>query len=462
MKKIAPETERRMMDAISHTTDAVLAGEDPNKAIVKVAREMQLRPGELDLVVHAYNVGQTTHQRKSNEDLLQKRAEFPLADLQVVKHTLYPPQTKEASASVIDTVVSSEYNYSPRAMLQRRHRLMKKASLPEWSQLRDMLIKKAEDLPSEKNEFRPVLNEQRRLQWACDDARRKHASAFDELGSAFNDLTDYFRRPGAHPIPVVKEAVVLMHGNKGKRVMDELISVNPGLTKLSDHHLGHSVLSPGRHAFPVTVDDLDATEAPFTIVNRVLKAAEDVRIAAGELAEANKAAAAHQEHDLAPFVEPLVSPSILGSSSDEREKQSMDPFTTLIGASAATNLAEGLGKLGGPSEDERVSGALASLHDPEHEAQMRAINSQATLQDLMLNDEVISGYDAPEVTDAYNDLVQLSPNIAGQRMLVQSLLRKKLQQGALDTFEQDQILDADKKLRDQAALSQGSQHASII
>jgi hypothetical protein len=65
----------------------------------------------------------------------------------------------------------------------------------------------------------------------------------------------------------------------------------------------------------------------------------------------------------------------------------------------------------------------------------------------MLNDPVISRHDPQTVMDAFNSVTQLAPSIADQRLPLQTLLRKQLEQGALDTFDLDQTLKLEHGLR---------------
>ena len=106
--------------------------------------------------------------------------------------------------------------------------------------------------------------------------------------------------------------------------------------------------------------------------------------------------------------------------------------------------------LKGPEEDKMVQRTLDQLSDPGHEDQLRRINSQAMLQDMILNDPVISGYEPEEVSTAYNNIVQLTPSAADKRLTIQALLRKQLQQGQFDQFEVDQLVDMEGKMRQQA------------
>jgi hypothetical protein len=87
------------------------------------------------------------------------------------------------------------------------------------------------------------------------------------------------------------------------------------------------------------------------------------------------------------------------------------------------------------------------LNDPAHEQRLRQIHSEAMLNDLLANDEVISGHEPHEVIRAFNELSQLSPRLSNQPMAVRALLRRHLSQGQVDPFELDMISGIENKLK---------------
>lgn len=472
MKKITPETERKLMAVIEKTAELVGKGAQPTDAIVKAARDHQLRPGDVSLVVHAYNTGRTTRQRQDGENLFEKAAEFELADTAAVLEALYPTTVKTASAIAQDTTVSPEYSYSPQPMLERKQRWEKRAQNIDWRTLSGQQITEPAPLPSDPNHRLKVASAQvDRMRKTAEESRREMSSAFDQLGHAFMDLTTYFKRPDAKPIPVVKEAVILLHGDRGEQLMDQLILVTPTLTKLANHRVGQSLLGQsGRSRFADTIDSLDCTAEPFNLVATVMERIADYKTKEAAYKVVSEKFAEEAGKAIRPFVYPAVSPSILEPSWDETEKKAFmdapDPLKMLGAYGIIKNtLGPVAQKLKGPDDDNKVNKAMGELNDPSHEMRLREINTQAMLQDLLLNDPVISGYDPDEVTGAFNDITQISPSVADQRMLMQGLLRKKLQQGQLDTFEQDQLLGFEDKLRRQAQPVQpmaGKSHGSII
>jgi hypothetical protein len=462
MTGIKPETEKKLLAVIEKTADFVNSGMGANEAVIKAASEAQIRPSEVSLVVQAYNTGRTNRQRQDGTDIFSKTAEFELADTEKVLEGLYPSTIKTASdRSVHDDAVSGEYSISPRPMLERKQRWEKKAYSPDWRQLNGQQIETPPPLPRDKaSQLLKAAGEQQRRQVIFENARREKSAALDAASVVFRELTDYFRQVDAIPMAVVKEAAEILHGQKGADVIDQLAAVTPALTKLANHVQGRALLGVQGHNSRLTVDDIDTTETPFDKIASLLDQLEVYKQASATFARLEEAQATP------PFSGP-ASPSVLDQSFEELEKRAFDPWSTLgaykLVNDIGTDVARRVG--GGDVEaqtQKRVGKVMNQLNDPSHELKLREINARASLQDMMLNDPIVSGYEPEQVAGAYNDIVQISPSVSDQRMLLQSLLRKHLQQGQLDTFEQDKLLGFEDSLRKQVQHSGKGGDGSVI
>lgn len=122
----------------------------------------------------------------------------------------------------------------------------------------------------------------------------------------------------------------------------------------------------------------------------------------------------------------------------------------LTGPTIGGMVGSGLGEAISPDSDASIRAeAVSDLFDPEHEAELTSIKTQAMMSDFMSNDPVIATYDPDEVTDAYNQIVQMAPRAAQQPAVMRGLLRKMLQQqDALEPFEADQVAKIEKTMKD--------------
>lgn len=122
----------------------------------------------------------------------------------------------------------------------------------------------------------------------------------------------------------------------------------------------------------------------------------------------------------------------------------------LAGPTVGSLVGTGLGQAISPTSDESIrEEAVSELFDPEHEAELTRIKTQAMMSDFMSNDPVISTYDPDEVTEAYNQIVQMAPRSAQQPAVMRGLIRKMLQQqDAMEPFEAEQVAKIEKTLKD--------------
>jgi hypothetical protein len=439
VKRVTPQDEARMLDAIERSAALVNDGLHPNDALAKAAGEHGIPSGHLDVMVHAYNTGRTNRQRRDGDTIFEKAADFDLADTDVVRGILFPPKVKTAAEKVFSTSVSEDYQLPPTTVLREKAAAATQAVLKE-AVLPALTDKKPAAYPRDERQLmKRAYTQAQRLQRDTENCRRLASSAFDKLAETFQELTDYFHRLDSQPLPAVREHVNILFGNRGTLVLDEIIAVTPGLTKMARHKTAGTDLRLVDEVAALVSQCLDEVDA-----YKRCKQAYD------ELAERNDAE-----------VEKVLRPFSGGSQSvmDEYaqapwtfEKTGASPlfggFVGGFGGGVARDMVEHIGKsIQPPTQNAAVQKTLDSLTDPNHEAYLRSIRTNAALQDLMLNDPVISSHGPDDVTQAFNDIVELSPRVADQHMLLQTLLRNRLTKGQLDPFEVDQLLGMEQKLQ---------------
>jgi hypothetical protein len=121
----------------------------------------------------------------------------------------------------------------------------------------------------------------------------------------------------------------------------------------------------------------------------------------------------------------------------------------LAGPTVGGFVGSQIGAASKPSGDDKLRNeAVSELFDPSHEAELTRIRTQAMMSDFMSNDPVIATYDPEEVTDAYNQIVQLAPRAAQQPAIMRGLIRKMLQQqDALEPFEAGQVAQIEQSMK---------------
>jgi hypothetical protein len=133
----------------------------------------------------------------------------------------------------------------------------------------------------------------------------------------------------------------------------------------------------------------------------------------------------------------------------EKKTYAPEALGGLVGGPVGAVAAGQIKKIFKPKTDEQIEQeALTELMDPEHEAELVKIKTQAMLSEFAATDPVISTYDTQELVDAYNQVVQLTPRAARQPAVMRGLLRRFLQQqDALEPHEAGQLADVETKLK---------------
>ena len=269
--------------------------------------------------------------------------------------------------------------------------------------------------------------------------RAEAANAQDKLLHGLADLLETVKR-GSYDLPALEYATKARYGEAGAHVFAYIYANAPRLKVARD----------GRRLVEVPWDT-DIGRKISAVIDRATEAVQrklDYQRFADE-AE-SKTAGLLDPFELTPAATPIQTTSILsGSSSQPLTKAGflgnvMNSIGSGIGFNAAQQLrsSTSLGK----SPTELASGMAEDLDDPEHDNELRKIQSRTMLQDLMMNDEVISGYDPGEVLDAYNEIVGVTPRSATQAAIVRPLLRKRLTQGAIEPFEAAEMVNIEKGL----------------
>jgi hypothetical protein len=438
MRALSKDAEQKLIAAIEKAAELVNSGTEPNAAIIKSATDANIPAGHINLMVHAYNTGRTNKQREHGENTHEKAADFHLADADVVLNALYPQHVKTSSALEREAVVSTEYAVSPRGFLTRRQRALEKAAAAARPLPEKTFVPAPRD---EKAAAERAYTQKVAAQREAEETRRVKTIAYHKAAGAMDELYEYFRRPGNMSFGDALVEVDLRLGASGVNVLNKLAGIYPHLEKQAATHKPHF-----------------GAAGPHSLVNNVLDALEAYN-------SARVKAAAHEKTiaSLAEMPEPLTG-SILhdpkkesltlkeAANAPDKKKDSSPPLTSFsntlgsIGGmmSGATKQLVGADQKPG---DEK-SKAFMNITSPEHENRLQQVRARGVLNDLIINDSVISGYDPHEVAVAYNQLAELAPNFTSSPAAMQAMLRKRLEAGQLADFDVKQILDMEKTRAD--------------
>lgn len=446
MKKLAATQERAIMSALADVAGHIKESGDPNAALVKAAKAHNIPAGHINLMVHAYNTAGSDRQRDNGNSVLEKAADFPLAQASVVLEELYPATVKTAAAAHHAAAIDPMYSAPPTWTdeVQQQEKAAAVAAI-DWS-----MGPKPDPLPREagdamKRAWSSVTANKR----ACEHARRELAESENAVVGALEKLGSYFRQPGCVPFGSARAALELYHGDAGRAVMSQVLRSRPSLEKQAG-------------AIPATVD---WKAAPFSLA---LDCAARGRDMLQKRAALDAATAEHEkvaEATLRPFAPSRSLSCLAGLCSPEKAAgvKKAAGLGTVIGYDAAKKALGGVaGSMTTADGDGTVNDTLQEIASPDHETQMRDIELQYTLQDMMSNDPVIGQHDPEAVTTAFNELSRTAPNVAQQPLQMRALLRKHLQQAAFDPFEAQQVADMEKTVSGFRTADSGTHNGTSV
>jgi hypothetical protein len=430
MPRMTKEGEERLRTALDDVVDLVNDGQDPDDAIVKVATDRSIPPGHVSLMVAAYNTGRTTRHRESHSSLLDKAADFPIADAPSILDRLYPSSVKSAAAIERESGVHITYSLSPGwyARATRESGMEKAAAATDWRMV-DRSVPLYPTVRDEEAGERVKLARQKAGQ-AEDQDRMEAARIQNQIMAGFAKLADYFAMPGSLVLADIRENVETLFGKEGVAVINQLRRTRPNLVKQAATGRFHSTMGEPYSTVSHLVDL--AGRLRHVVVGNEKRAAE--RTAALEVAERPFAPTPRVS-----LLDPLPLPGT--------EKAADDSFWPNFNALIARDVTEPMMEHLRPTDkDKLVEKQLRSIATPEHEQQLRDIKTRAMLEDMLTHDPVLSGHHRDEVLGAFNDVSQLAPRASQQPLLMNALLRKRLQQGSLDPFDAGDIVKTEKGL----------------
>lgn len=454
------------MTALNRIADLTNDGMEPNEAIIKVASTSQIPAGHIQLLVNAYNTGRTTAQRRSSDDVWSKVAEFPLADAAIILERMFPDRIKTAAEEMQENVVSYEYGIAP-GWVERMKAAEARSRKVDWK-----MVEPPEPYPTEKDEYKLAQADINRFKVRAEEARYKAAAAFTYAVQAKDKLADHFKVAGCIPFQEVRANAELLYGASGKALFDQLAQEYPKFVKQA----ARSKISAARGPVYDTLSDcMELTEA-YTVLkdDYQTKQAESQEKKVGFLGGIGKGFRTGKGLTY-NFGNPSTTfdPAI-GRAKANEPPAPPPPYSSGPGSllQAPQMLGRGFGGMRDPgswmnrwkADEERniltdkTKEQFKSRFEPSPdwglEGQIDALHQNATLNELMSGDETLTHRNPHEVLDAFSHLRRFAPHLANDREMLRTYLRKKLEGGMGDVFEQKTLAETEKLMRDIAPKSE--------
>lgn len=454
IEKLSKDDERRIVGALEDAIRFTNAGAVPNDALQKVAEDNKFPPEIVRRMTEAYNTSRTlAHLKAAKAE--EKGNSFPLADAQVILDRMYPRLVVSPVKSAQLREVPAEYGR------------------PEE---RDFFKKTAEALPRVKIDPYPesewiqshqLFDRKLSMVKEADALKSSYRQAIWKLDSLVKEASDYFGRMDRLPFKEVERNMVAEFGEVAKPLMDMVYT--------------RAQLKEARLAGPARRLMFDLREEPYPVLVGAIDSAKQAAARASEVVDSErryvqfmkeaglplppepvKEACLLDDLLLGKVHRPFEDNPLLPGAVKEAEEVQVEmggpaerPFAkgALLGSIADNAETAVMGALGlsDPKAEGAMGRAVSEASDPIHESRLRTIGVQAMLNDFMANDPIISGYDPDQITAAYNQFSQLSPNVAQQPAVARAVLRNMLQSEALlQPHEAGQLVELNRELQERS------------
>ena len=407
--RMSPAQEQRLMRALESAGGYLEQGNSAVEALTKAAQQHDLPRGHIEPIVHAFNAAQAL-QKQAAGSYAERAAEYELIDPQTIVQALFPTTQKKAAF----TGVSDEYDLPPVWLNPPKPPVLeKRASTLEISTTSESRAARAQQF--------------------CDYAEKALENTASELTRVENEANHYLQKlaayfgphgyiPGNIPADAVRDNAYRKWGTVAAKIIDSVTTVKA---------------AGFRHVHPVS-----ETAEPYCDILKVAALLKDLPAQR----EAYKAACAR--HQAWIDKNPQLFSNWGRTPPAVEKKASGLNLSQVLGVSLAKDWAEGLaGQMRQAEPEALVQKELGQLSSPEHETELRDISQRAMLQDILVNDPVLSRHEPHDIANAFNSLSMLAPEAMTNPELATGLLRKRMEAGGLEPFELQGLTSIDNTLR---------------
>jgi hypothetical protein len=438
MDKLSKQDESRIMRAMEKTADLVKAGSKPSAAVLQVVKSAEcgeFTPQMVQRIVEATNTAmQLAHMKTASGEA---RAEsFPLADPKVIFEDLYPAKVVPPATKIAEQHIPAVYAKAERGDFMKIAKpLPTREPAPAYG-------------PDSEIRAHRTMSIHNGLCKKAEAARSAYGRQREKVYMLAKTAANYFKQLDRKSFADVEGYVVSEYGAVGKACMNAVYQMTNGREKRAELSDTPRVYNRNLHPYGLFSALVEEAQASVKLAEESEKATEIKEKHESEFVDKIRPKKKPKEgkHSILESSEPVsqelkAASDLGGSDSSFFPKAAFDldlPSKMIEGGTSALGLGEAK-----PVNLE----ALRKVMDPEHEAEMRGIKTKAMLHDFMSADPIISSYDTEKVTNAFNQISQLAPNVSQQPAVMRGMMRKILQQeGVLEPFETDQLTKLEKQL----------------
>lgn len=445
-------TEKKIASALNAAVQYNLDGLSPDEAVVKAAEDKGLNPEMTCRLVEGFNIASSRAYLRSATD---KTASFPLADKEfVLKAAFYeagisPDRKKEAPpAGDVDF-----WGGSGRVEMKVASHGGSDDQIP-WATPVDPPKRAVEDLMEQVRAQKVAyLNESSTLRGSIIQAEHVVLRAVGDIANVFS------RSANTSKFAEFEAEAVSEFGDDAIAVTDMAVK-HAGLCDINTPRLDRKNFEKRAFAQLDWGDELE-------FVERALAARLVHKEASRKLADTTRMFN-EQSKVLDSYVRKIAGLA-------PREVDAPTGAASMIGFHKSAGLTDEVSDkipTSVPRAVEMASGTRAAiqkeyenaavdqfkkkrsrgLSEPD-EVELDNMKRQVILQDLLLNDEILSAQDPRRVSEAYNALLAINPSATLVPEVARSVLRNAVGATALDTFTAEQMSKLEEKMRSNQAAS---------
>ncbi len=434
--------EKRIKSALSQAADFHRNGESPNEACAKAASLNELNPDMTKRLVEGFNIGKTNATIAKATD---KTASFPIANAEEVMKLAFvdsPLIAKSAAPQPLQKTAAASAPAYVEHLVESNLDLVGNQKVAEApTEFREHFRQVKGVLESNKHELSKIAQD------------RVYSES--KMEASLSSLTDYFLSSNnAGKFASFEGDVLSMYGDAAKPALNIIYeSANCKDPRVEGN---------------VKVGSVNVQEdEPHRLFDALIEATNSY-VTNCKLQGEKIAQFASEEKELMSLVnqasgivepEPVIktaADAISFPKGGRLKKVSMEIAPTANLVSAATQgynsaLSGQFGKAHEKAQQDKYS-----IPKDRADAEMSNVRRQAILQNLMVNDEIISMQDPDQIQASYNTLLGMAPDLTLHPEIVRSFLRSSNAHQAVDPFTANQLATTQGQLSKNKVLATGA------
>lgn len=448
--------EKILKQAVERITSAINKENlPPQKAVTKIAEEMNLNSNLIKRASEVINVALTYNHFKNNPD--SKDADFPIVDAAKIAAELYGPELPHKKVAVfsgvdIDEEVPDFNKFSTRANIKAAYVQLKKESLAPTENVKS-LRGRWDDLSTSRLDFEQELL----------NAKVAQHDAQDKMYGSLMSLVNQFKKDASYrtSFEEFESQAYALHRERAIPYLDFIHKTAELKEKRGVHDPKYRLFDecPEVLTFNKFLKAASAWNSTSAAVHEkkaqmeeFLQGVESLRKQLGDNLNATEAPvekkAEQIEEEEAKFVDPVMERVKLKTSFAEAWEKTSSVLDGTIGGFLGGLTSEAKNNIANISRS--PSPALPSFTPKDN------LERKLMLQELIVTDPILSGHDPKKVIDAYQQFIRIAPELSKEKEIVRAELRARTSSQAMGVFDAKQLIDTNTDFMKQKLIQEGT------